>query len=399
MPDVYIRYRYPELLDESRAALGRLLSTNPDTLVLVPNASTGVNTILRNIEWNSDAKDEILWFSTIYGGCGNTIDYVVDSQRGLVSSREIILQYPIEDDEIVSRFKEAVKASTEASKRPRICVFDVVSSLPGVRFPFERMAEACRELGVLSLIDGAQGIGMIPIDLSIVDPDFFVSNCHKWLMTPRGCAVLYVPVRNQHMMLSTLPTSHGYIAKVPRLNPLPPNKKPQFVRNFEFVGTVDNSPYVCVTDSIKWRDEVLGGEARITDYLQALVKEGGRKAAKILGTRVLDNETGTLTNCGMVNVALPMIMVPDEEIGQQHLNSADVVVRRSQAYAITQWILETLMEDFKTFIALFAIDGRWWARLSAQVYLEVDDFEWAARTLKTMCERVRTRVGEQSASE
>ena len=50
-------------------------------------------------------------------------------------------------------------------------------------------------------------------------------------------------------------------------------------------------------------------------------------------------------------------------------------------------MLETLMAEYKTFVALFVYGGRWWARLSAQVYLELEDFEWAGRTLKEVCER------------
>lgn len=72
-PDEFIRYTYPRLLDESREALGKLLNVPTSTVVFVPNATTGVNTVLRNLVWNEDGKDEILYFSTIYGACGLTV--------------------------------------------------------------------------------------------------------------------------------------------------------------------------------------------------------------------------------------------------------------------------------------------------------------------------------------
>jgi hercynylcysteine S-oxide lyase len=400
MPDPFIRYEYPKLLDESRASLAKLLFTPVDTIVFVPNATTGINTVLRNLVWNDDGRDEILYFSTIYGGCGKSIDYIVDSHQGLVASREVKINYPIDDDVIISRFRTTVNECRASGKRARICLFDVVSSLPGVRFPFEAMTGTCRELGILSLVDGAQGVGMVHINLAALNPDFFVSNCHKWLHVPRGCAVFYVPFRNQDMISSSLPTSHGYVPKAgERFNPLPANKKPKFVRNFEFVGTVDSSPYLCVKDSIQWREEVLGGEEKILSYLSALAKEGGRRVATILGTGVMENSEGTLTDCGLVNVALPMVLETSKEIGEvdgqgpafSRRTCANVKIPEKDAYEVTQWLLETLMTEYRTFMALYLYEGQWWVRLSAQVYLSMDDFEWAARVLKEICGRIGQR--------
>ncbi|KAI1759630.1 PLP-dependent transferase [Hypoxylon sp. FL1150] len=369
-PDKFIRYEAPDILNESREAIAELLRAPTDTVVFVSNATTGVNTILRNIVWNGDCKDEILYFNTIYGACGKTVDYIVDSGLNRVSSREIRIAYPCEDDEILAAFKAAVKESSKDGKRARICIFDTVSSLPAVRLPYERITKVCRESGVLSLVDGAQGVGMIDIDLGSVDPDFFVSNCHKWLYVPRACAVLYVPLRNQALITSTIPTSHGYIAKSgKRHNPLPKGNKSTFVNNFLFTGTLDSSPYLCVKDTIVWRKEVLGGEAQILEYIQSLAKEGGKKTAQVLGTEVLDNPSGTMSKCAMSNVALPLTL----EEGSQAL----------------QWMEEMMTKDYNTFIPLFAHNGRLWARLSGQVYLDIEDFEWAGHVLLKVVERVK----------
>ncbi|KAK4121480.1 PLP-dependent transferase [Parathielavia appendiculata] len=402
-PDPFIRYEYPKLLDESRAAIAKLLRVPTDTAVFVANATVGVNTVLRNLVWNADGKDEILYFNTIYGGCAKTVDYVVEDRQGLVSSRCIPLSYPCEDDAILSAFHSAVAESLSQGKRPRLCLFDVVSSLPGVRFPFEAVTAACREKGILSLIDGAQGVGMVDLDLGAVDPDFFVSNCHKWLHVPRGCAVFYVPLRNQALIRSTLPTSHGFVPRPSpeqqaniRINPLPPSDKSEFVNAFEFVGTVDNAPYLCVKDSIQWREEVLGGEERIREALTELARQGGKKVAEILGTKVLDNASRSLTRCSMVNVALPLAVQPDEEDRALEGDLAGLpAIPNSDVSAVTNWILQTLIDEHETFVTLFVYGGQWWARLSAQVFLELDDFEWAGQTLKEVCARVAKGLYKQ----
>ncbi|KAI1383749.1 PLP-dependent transferase [Hypoxylon trugodes] len=369
-PDQFIRYDTPDILNECREATAKLLNVPTETVVFVVNATTGVNTILRNIAWNDDCKDEIIYFKTIYGACGKTVDYIVDSGLGRVSARAIQIDYPQEDEEIVTTLKNTIEDCVKDGKRARICIFDIVSSLPAVRFPFEEVTKLCKEKGVLSLIDGAQGIGMIDLDLRALDPDFFVSNFHKWFYVPRSCALLYVPVRNQALIRSTIPTSHGYISNSgERFNPLPKKNESPFVNNFQFVGSTDSAAYLCVKDAIEWREQVLGGEARILEYIHALAKDGGKKAAQVLGTEVLDNKSGTMSRCATTNVALPL-----------------EVEEASQA---SDWMMETMMSEYGTFIPLFIHNGRPWARISAQVYLDIDDFEWAGRTLLELCTRVK----------
>ncbi len=46
--------------------------------------------------------------------------------------------------------------------------------------PWEDLVKACHENSVLSLIDGAHGVGHIDLThLAKVNPDFFMSNCYK----------------------------------------------------------------------------------------------------------------------------------------------------------------------------------------------------------------------------
>lgn len=387
-PDPYIRYLYPNLLDISREAVAKVLNVPGDTVTYVPNATTGVNTVLRNLVWHKDGKDEILHFNTIYGGCGKTVAYVCEASGDVVQGRQIEISFPAEDSEIVEAFKSAIRASRAERKFPRIAIFDTVTSMPGIRVPFEQLTAICREEGIMSLVDGAHGIGHIHLDLSALDPDFFVSNCHKWLFVPRGCAVLYVPIRNQALMRSTLPTSHGFVPRPGEnsglSNPLRGSGKSEYVQNFEFVGTIDNSNYLLIPDAIKWREEVCGGEQAIIEYNTKLAKEGGKVVADILGTYIMDNSTSSMTDCCLVNVALPLSASTEKVAGKN-------TIKPEFGMAATFWMQETLVAEYKTFIAIFYFQNQWWTRLSAQIYLDILDFEWAGRTLKEICERAAAK--------
>lgn len=177
-PDAFIRYEYPKLLDESREAIGSILNAPVETLVFVPNATTGVNTVLRNLRF--ETGDHILFFDTIYGACEKTVAYITETTPA--QSIKIQYTYPVEDDWLVSEFRKEVQDVKNSGGRVKLAIFDTVVSNPGVRMPFERLIAACKELGVMSLVDGAHGVGHVHLDLTSLDPDFFVSNCHKYVL-------------------------------------------------------------------------------------------------------------------------------------------------------------------------------------------------------------------------
>ncbi|KAI9172589.1 Hercynylcysteine sulfoxide lyase [Paramyrothecium foliicola] len=385
-PDQYIRYDFPKLLDESRAAVAELLNVPTDTVVFVHNATVGVNTVFRNLEWSEDGGDVVVFFSTAYGACAKIVYYLVDYYQGKVGAKVVQLTYPEEDEDVLAKFRAAVKEVEAEGKRVRACMFDVVSSLPGVNFPWEAMIKACRELNILSVVDGAQGVGLVPLDLSAADPDFFVSNCHKWLYAPRGCAVFYVPLRNQALLPTTLATSHGYVPRTVEgvRNPLPPSGKSAFVTNFQFVGTNDDAPYACVKDAIAYRRDVLGGEDRIMAYQRDLSRRGSDRVAEALGTHVLDNKAGTLRQSAMANIALP-IWYGEKGEGA---GAADVVVSLEDAPAVHAWMLGRMMDEHATYVATFGFQGRFWVRLSAQLYLGMEDYEFVGKVLKELVRRV-----------
>ena len=165
------------MLDHSREALASLLNVAVETIVLVGNATTGVNTVLRNLIYQ--AGDVIVYFDAIYPACEKTIQYLVET-TAIEAVKVEGWSFPIEDDDLVARFYNVVKeVQQHGNRRVRVAVYDTICSMPGVRMPYEKLTKACRELGVLSLIDGAHGVGHIKLDLGELDSDFFVSNCHK----------------------------------------------------------------------------------------------------------------------------------------------------------------------------------------------------------------------------
>ncbi|TID20638.1 DNA ligase 4 [Venturia nashicola] len=376
-PDTFIVYDLPNLIDRSRLAIAPMLGVPVDEVVFVPNATTGVNTVLRNLKFLEG--DVVLHFSTIYDACEKTLASISDMMP--LACDSILLEYPIQDEEIVRKLKERIAKLRGQGKTVRLCMFDTVLTFPGARLPWEALVRVCKEMDVLSLIDGAHGIGHIDLShLGEVGPDFFVSNCYKWLYTPRGCAVLHVPVRNQHLIRTSFPTSHGYQSS---RDPQPINKTP-FVHLFEFVATIDYTPYLCVPDAIQFRQEICGGEAAIRTYCFELAKTGGQLVADSLGTEVMNIDSSSMTQCCFANVKLPFTF---ENQRPSMTKDWSRLIPQAEIGALQKWLNITAVKEYDTYLQIDFHSGFMWVRLSGQTYLGLEDFEWISPRLKTLCSR------------
>ena len=243
---------------------------------------------------------------------------------------------------------------------------------------------------------------IVPLNLAKLQPDFLTTNCHKWLYTPRGSAVLYVPTRNQHLIRTTLPTSWGYIPPDISDNIVKDNNgkpKTKFELLFETVATCDDTPYACIPTAIKFRNQVCGGDERIFEYLETLAIEGGDIVASALGTEVMGGGTkradhdhqhasvSLFRRCAMFNVKLPFVFVPSDQPIEEPFHFYEY-----DAPYIVKWMGRTLVQKYGTFVPTSWYGGALWTRLSAQIYLDKSDFDWIGGVLKEMCEVVGNRV-------
>ena len=353
-PDETLRFIVPPEMDRVRQHVADVVHCRRQDVVLVQNATTATNAVLRSLAFKPG--DKILYFSTSYGALEKTVLYLCNSTPA--QPLRVDITYPTTTDAILTHTEAAL-----GQGGVKIAVIDTVSSMPSLRLPYAQLVALCRRYDCLSLIDGAHGVGCIPLNLQRLAPDFFTSNLHKWYLCARPAAFLYVAAQHQKMVRA-LPTSHGYGAPG-GANPLPayPAHSP-FETEFGFVGTMDFSSFLSVPAAADFRAS-LGGDEAIFQYIHDLSAHGGARAAAILGTEVL---RGTEPEgAPMVNVRLPL----------PHPGDPDVRLALERA----------LWRDYQTFIPLCAHAGAWWARLSAQVYLDGDDFDTAGHALREVCAR------------
>ncbi len=89
---------------------------------------------------------------------------------------------------------------SKLSERTLIVAFNHVSNALGTLNPVAKMCRLARERGALSLVDGAQAAGHLPLDVEKLGCDFYAFSGHK-MFGPTGIGVLY----GREQVLETLP--------------------------------------------------------------------------------------------------------------------------------------------------------------------------------------------------
>ena len=237
-PTGFFLRRLPALLERTLETLAAFVGARPEDLALVPNATTGVNTVLRSVELADG--DEVLLTDHEYPACRNA---VFDRCRA-AGARPVVarLPFPIDSED------EAVAAVVAGlGERTRLLLIDHVTSPSGLVLPVARIAQEARSRGVAVLVDGAHAPGMVALDVATLGVDWYAGNCHKWLCSPKGAGFLWVRPELRER-LRPLVVSHGATATEDR-----------FRREFDWTGTFDPTAWLAVPAAIEVMGALLDG--------------------------------------------------------------------------------------------------------------------------------------------
>lgn len=227
----------PDLLDAARRDMAAFIGADPEGLVFLPNATTGVSTVLRSLGF--EPGDELLTTDHEYNATLNALAETADRHGATVVRAAV--PFPLE-----GRAEAAGPILDAVTPRTRLALLSHITSPTALVLPIEELVPELERRGVATLVDAAHAPGQVPLDVGRLGASYWTANGHKWLCGPKGSAVLHVR-EDRRGAIRPLVVSHGW--NDPRAD------RSRYLKEFDWLGTVDPTPFLALADAIR----IVGG--------------------------------------------------------------------------------------------------------------------------------------------
>ncbi len=334
-------------LDEARGVLAQFLGADKANLVFTANATEGVNTVLRSLEFRPG--DELLVTDQEYNACRNALNYAAGRAGATVTVASV--PFPLKSPD------EAVEAIvSRVSSRTRVALVDHVTSQTGLVLPIARLVKELNTRGVDTLVDGAHAPGMVSLNLREIGAAYYTGNCHKWLCAPKTAGFLHVRADRQKL-IHPLSISHGANSRR--------TDRSRFELEFGWTGTIDPTSRLCVAESVRYLGSLLpGGWPEIMARNRALAL-----AAREVLCRALKIEAPCPEECIGSLAAVPL---PDATDKPDPPSYIDVLQNRLREQGIEVPVI------------YWPAHPKRLLRISAQVYNSLPQYEKLAGVIRSL---------------
>ncbi|MBV6626540.1 MAG: aminotransferase class V-fold PLP-dependent enzyme [Rivularia sp. (in: Bacteria)] len=166
----------------TRVAIATELNVPSETITLTEDVTVGCNIAMWGIEWQ--AGDHILLTDCEHPGIIAIAREI--ARRFSVEVSTCPIMATLNDGDSVAVIAQHLRPST------RMVVLSHVLWNTGQVLPLDKISAVCRNNDTKLMVDAAQSVGLLPLNLTELGVDFYAFTGHKWLCGPPGVGGLYV---------------------------------------------------------------------------------------------------------------------------------------------------------------------------------------------------------------
>lgn len=316
------------VLATSKRVLGDFIGADPDDIVFTMNPSYAMNIVAKSLKLNPG--DEILSTNHEYGAMDRMWKYYCNKAGAKYVQQEISIPL-VSKEQFIIEFWKGYNENT------KVIFISQITSMTATIFPVKEICEKAKELGLLTIVDGAHVPGHIPLNLKELKADIYTGACHKWLLTPKGSSFLYC-VKSIQNDFDPLLISWGYDADVPG--------KSKFLDYHQLQGTRDYSAFLTMPAAIKFRNEHNWDE--VSNRCKKMILENYQDLCNIFNTE-------------------PVCPINESFLGQM----CSIPIPTNDPIKVK----ELLFNKYKIEIPVFKLHEQVYTRLSSQVYVSQSDVD------------------------
>jgi isopenicillin-N epimerase len=181
-----------------RSKVAALLNCQPSEIAMTDNVTNGMSYIANGMTLRTG--DEILTTDQEHGG-GKSSWYLKEKRFGVVV-KTVTIPKPTQSSAQV--FDLIVKAFSPNTK---VLMLSHMISGSGAILPVKELCAEAKKRGIFTILDGAQTIGHIRVDLKDIDCDAYVGCFHKWMGAPTGTGFMFAKTNKMKEIWSTVASS------------------------------------------------------------------------------------------------------------------------------------------------------------------------------------------------
>jgi isopenicillin-N epimerase len=247
--------------EETRKLLAQFLRVTPEEIVITRNTSESNNLVSTGVDLKPG--DEVLLTQDNHPS--NHTAWQEKAKRFGFTVIDVPVPNPHPGfDHYVQAFTKAITPKT------KLISITHLTSTVGDLFPAKEICRLARERGILTLVDGAQTFGLMDVDLSDIQPDFYSGSAHKWPCGPKENGVLFINKSAQSKIWASIFSAYPGRVGVSR--------------TFEGFGQRDEPAMMAFGEALKLQTQI--GRAQIEKRSRELTQAAMEGLRKIDGVKI-----------------------------------------------------------------------------------------------------------------